>query len=45
MENRYFECMYAALRDKRPDEKFVTLIRLRAKIVNLHSALLKKSTL
>ena len=43
MENHYYECMYAALRDKRPpDEKFVSLNRLRAKIVNLHSAPLQK---
>ena len=43
MENHYYECMYAALRDKRPpDETFVTLNRLRAKIVNLHSVPLQK---
>ena len=43
MENHYYECMYAALRDKRPpDGKFVALNRLHAKIVNLHSAPLQK---
>jgi hypothetical protein len=43
MENHYYECMYAVLREMRPpDEKFVTLSRLRSKIVNLHRAPLQK---
>ena len=46
MENHYYECMYAALRDKRPpDEKFVSLNRLRAKIVNFHSAPCRRHSL
>ena len=43
MENHYHESIYAVLRDARPPEdKFVVLNRLRAKIVNLQSVPLQK---
>ena len=36
MENHYYDCIYEVLQDNRsPDEKFVTLNRLLAKIINL----------
>jgi hypothetical protein len=42
MENHDYECIYEVLQDNRhPDEKFVTLNRLRAKIINLHSVTLQ----
>ena len=43
MENHYYECIYELLQDNRPpDEKFVTLNRLRGKIINLHCVPLQK---
>jgi hypothetical protein len=42
-ENHYYECIYEDLQDnRRPDEKFVTLNILRAKIINLHNVPLQR---